>query len=480
MKGRAIGAAALLSIAIHLPALRGDFVYDDRYYVVLNPSLGSVRDLPQILVHSSHHHLGLAGHWRPVAFLSWGLDMVTWGRGASGPRALPFHLTSILLHALVTALLGLAARPFAGEGPATMAAALFAVHPVHVESVAWISARSEILSLLFCLLAILALRIPAAGARSAAVGGLALLAYGSKESAFVLPAYLAVVGFAMKRRRAALAAPVLSALASLAAFVPLRNLIMSADPPVVVYYFEGAPFARRIVIALHVLDAYARMLLWPHPLRVEYFWPGRVPPPLGWIGGVAVLGATAALLASPRTRRSGGVLVLGLVALLPVSHLHKLGQLVAERLAYGASAAFCLVLALGLASIAARSRAIGTALFAGIVVVYGSLTLAQIPVWRSDVSLFENAVLHAPRSNLMHKALAGAYVAAGREDGAAREWAAALALDPADLEVRYDLALFQSNHGDDAGARRTLQSREIWNDERMGATGRELWDRLAR
>ena len=141
---------ALAAIALYWPATGYDFVnYDDQVYFSENE---------HVLAGLTWRNLAWAfqttldASWYPVSWLSFMLDAELFGPGPAGP-----HLTNLLLHAANGVLLFLLCRRLTGSlGRSALVAGLFVLHPLHVESVAWVSQRKDVLSTLFGLLALLA------------------------------------------------------------------------------------------------------------------------------------------------------------------------------------------------------------------------------------------------------------------------------------------------------------------------------------
>ena len=143
-------AALLFALVLcaFLPAVRNDFVgYDDPEYVTGNPRIQE-----GLNAHTASWAFGAtaASNWHPITWLSHMLDYQFFGLNASG-----HHFTSVLLHALNATLLFVVLRRFTGAaGRSFVVAAFFGLHPLRVESVAWISERKDVLSALFFLLTI--------------------------------------------------------------------------------------------------------------------------------------------------------------------------------------------------------------------------------------------------------------------------------------------------------------------------------------
>lgn len=141
----ALGAALLLGLALicYLPAIRGGYVWDDDLLLTGNPNIRSVDGLARTWADPTSNT-----DYYPLTHTSWWLEYRVWGLDP-----LVFHLNNVLLHVGNSLLFWLILRHLAVPG-AWAAAAIFLVHPLHVESVAWISERKNVLSGLFCLLAV--------------------------------------------------------------------------------------------------------------------------------------------------------------------------------------------------------------------------------------------------------------------------------------------------------------------------------------
>lgn len=138
-------AIVVAVIVVYIPATRGGFIWDDPLYVTNNPTLRTLDGLQRIWF-----EIGATIQYYPLVFTTFWIDYHFWELNPFG-----YHLVNVLLHAVNALLLWLILRRFQVPG-AWLAAAVFALHPVHVESVAWITERKNVLSGLFYLLATLA------------------------------------------------------------------------------------------------------------------------------------------------------------------------------------------------------------------------------------------------------------------------------------------------------------------------------------
>ena len=178
----------LLIFLAYYPALRGGFIWDDDAYVTENPLLTAPDGLKRIWF-----SLDSPSQYFPLTYTTFRLERSFWGLNPAG-----YHLVNILLHAVNALLVWRLLRRLSVPG-AWLAAALFALHPVQVESVAWITERKNVLSLFFFLLALLAW-IEFAGDRPRPAWrwyGLTLIFYGlalcAKTTACTLPAALLLI-----------------------------------------------------------------------------------------------------------------------------------------------------------------------------------------------------------------------------------------------------------------------------------------------
>lgn len=450
-----IFGATLLAFA---PGLAGTFVdFDDFYFVAENPVVRQGLGLESILWAFS---TGLGGNYVPVAWLSHLVDVQIFGLWAPGHRA-----TSLLLHALNGALVLLLFRRMTGSlWRSAAVAVLFALHPLRVESVTWISERRDVLFMSFGLLSMLAyVRYARQGCRRSYGVSLGLFALSllSKSTLVTLP-FLLVLLDAWPLKRATLARPrwrekipylLLCLAIGLATLYTQRTIIAEE---------ESLPLALRVGNAVVAYVVYLRQTVWPSGLAILYLHPGALPP--------SVVGASAALLAAiswlaVRWRDARPWLFTGwlwyLGTLLPMIGLVQVGvQAHADRYTYFPS--------LGLAWIAAwavperwlsvpHTRRLTTAGVGLVCSVLALATAAQTRHWRDGIALFERARA-VTRDNFMAERHLGVALARyGRHDEAVAHLEEALRLRPAYAEARYDLALSLRATGRTAEARRELE-----------------------
>ncbi len=471
------GATAMVTLAVFAGAVRNGFVdWDDNVNLLQNVhyrGLG-VRELRWMFTTSI-----VTGQWIPFTWLSLGLDYVLWGMRPAG-----YHLTNILLHAANAAvfflvarhLLGVAMPALGARGRAlgsVMAALFFALHPLRVESVAWVTERRDVLSGLFFLLTVLAyLRACKSGSRerrrwlAASVGSYAL-ALTAKAVVVTLPLLLVVLDVyplcRLSGRRRDWLAP--EARRMWTEKVPY--VVLALGTSVVAAYAlrvtptlapDTYPLWARVFIGAHSLWFYAWKTAVPLGLSPLYELPARIDPldPFLLASVLAVGGIGAGGWALRRRWPAGLAACVAYGALLmPVSGLTRtLGpQLVATRYSYLSCLPWALLVgaALAWAWEAGERRALRHA-FAVVVVAgaaiwiigLGGQTWGQLQVWRDTDTLWRYALEIDPACARCHNNL-GAWLAERGLLGQAIahfEQAVALRPDRADVfRANLDLAL---------------------------------------
>ena len=409
LRAAAVALAAALAFAAVVP--RSEFVFDDhvlveRHAELLRPGIvGSAfgRDY-----YTASEQLGVSGYYRPIAVLCNAFDARV-GR-LQAARA---HVTNIVLHVAACWLLPGALSALGIPTPAAWATALlFAVHPVHAESVAFISGRVDVLAALFIFLAMGAARGRFRWS-AIVVGAASLLAFLSKEIAVVLPVLLALVwwggtveratppaagaGGAMGRKRRPLAqVGAVAAAVVLALF--LRQHALGALLPTSAGESRTAgaallPF-KTLFFALGSLFAPAPLLgVEPDPARLGI---GRL-----LVGTLVAAGFwVAAARWVPTARRALGLTAAAsVVALLPVLNLLPQETALSERLHYLASA--FLLVPVGVLAAAAwerpgRVRYVAGAVFALMLVGLLGVSSWRAKLWRSDLTIWQRAVHEEP------------------------------------------------------------------------------------
>ena len=444
-------AAAVTGAALYLPSAGFGFVWDDRSLIQDNRYVHDARELRANLTGDYFRRSETPeriGHWRPAVTATF---MGDWAAGGGRPAA--FHLDNVLLYAAACGLVAaLAAAIGLGAGGALAAGLLFAVHPAHVESVAWISGRTDLLCGVFVLLA---LCCDARGARWAA-GAATLGALLAKEMGLVAPAAVAMRAAILPRppespRRAL--APHLIAVAAYAV-TRLGVLGLTPKPPEAGSHGRLALFLTwwsAFLDYARVVVAPVRLCIVPGvALETSPFAP-RV------LAGLALFGLVAAAAWRLRRRapRASWGLACFLASLLPLTNF-----IVPIRAPAGVAFPWAerflfvptIFLAVAAAAALTRARRWVVALAAVAAVALAARTLAREGVWRDQRALFEATVRDAETDAGAHVDLGAALMDAGDLDGAEVHLRRALTLAPDDAIAHFDLGNLLRGRGDLEGA----------------------------
>jgi len=338
------------------------------------------------------------GLYRPLPLASYAID---WQLGGA---AWWFHAVNIAWHAGASVAVAWLARQWSGERAALAAGLLFAVHPVHVEAVANIVGRAELMAALFAILSVYAALAHDRLWWSAVALAAGLL---SKENAVVAPALIAwgwMMELAPRPSRRRMAAYLAAWVALGAVYIVVRwnvlghELVGRAAP----VFFGASPVAVRLTSVAALADV-ARLLVFPLTLRVDYSPAERtlVTTPLDprFALGLLCVAAWGALLWLA-WRRGRRVEAFGLgwiaIALFPVSNLVvPVGVLLAERALYLPSVGLVLAAGAWLKDLETRRLALVLSL---LVLAGGVLTFLRVPVWRDTRSMITSELEDSPRS----------------------------------------------------------------------------------
>jgi tetratricopeptide (TPR) repeat protein len=439
---------AVLTFVVYLPVFQNELVnYDDDFYISRNPNvrLGlSAEGLSWAFTTS------YGANWYPVTWISILLDYELFGMSA---RA--FHAMNLALHAASGVLLFLTLFRMTGAlGPSGFVAAVFALHPAHVESVAWAAERKDVLSGLFWMLTLWAYARYAEAGSAKRMGLVALfLALGllSKPMLVTLPFVLLLLDFwpldrvakSGWRRLALEKVPlfVLVAITSVVTFFAQRAA--GAVMPLETYSFPV-----RLANALVAYVAYLGKAFWPAGLSPYYPHPGdSLPLWQSVASGVFLAVATGLSVAAGRIGALrfvpvGWLWYLG--TLVPVIGLVQVGQqAMADRYTYLPYIGLGLPVGFGAAELAKRLRLAPAAVFAAsgaAVLAMAVLASAQARVWRDSVTLFEHALSVTDGNALAHINLGVAYLNRGRLDEAAFQLEEAIRIHPGSAEGHSALA----------------------------------------
>jgi tetratricopeptide (TPR) repeat protein len=426
------GLLVLLAMAAYLPALRCGYIWDDDEYVTDNALLTATNGLHEIWF-SAHTQ----SQYFPLVYTTFRFERQLWGLNPLG-----FHLVNILLHGLNAALVWMILKRLRAPG-AWLAAAIFALHPVQVESVAWVSELKNVESLLFYLLAVLAWMkfTDGVGWSSWPYYGLALGAYGlalfAKTTACTLPAALVLVLWLRGQRVGWARATQIAPFVVMGLGLGLLTMWWEKH---LGDYKEGFDlsftFLQRGLIASRALWFYAGKLAWPVDLTICYpRWPIDAGNPLQYLPVAGCL-AVAVLLWVWREKIGRGAIagvVFFVAALSPLLGFIVEGAFhytyVADHYQYGADIGLMAVFA------AVCWRWFGDSGFwlpaqAALLLGLGCLTWQQCAVYHDRETLWLDNVAKNPGSWMGHLNLGQELFKQGRLDGALEQYRAAVVLHP--------------------------------------------------
>jgi protein O-mannosyl-transferase len=460
-------ALALLAWAASFPA--GGFSFDDAEAIVGNPVVEGSLPLTEAFERDFWHHLGDAGHYRPLAALSLRLDRALWGEWIPG-----YHATNILLHALVVLFATLFLASMGGGGRSALwGLAIFAAHPVLADSVAWISGRTSMLSALGGLGGLLAMQLALrrstpllrlGGITLAAALGLVVGLLAKEEAIVFAVAYLLLAATA--GRRATLAA-LLGILAALGVVGGLRWMALGTPGFETIpsslaasSFVERLPFAGRALLeALRLVFA---PFAYPPSYRAAAGFCTEHPPSLfallGWLPWCAL--PLLAYLGFLRARRGSGTgpsprlfaasFLLIAVSFLPVLQIVPLVKVFAPRFLY-------LPLLLAAPVTGALLTRVGVRPRLALLLLLVLLAANRSGVYH-DRESFERAVLaEVPLDVAAWNNLGLALEERGALEEAAAAWEDAIAIDPHYSRLWSNLGAHQLRSKDYETAARTLR-----------------------
>lgn len=413
-----VAAVGAVAVAVYANSLANGFVWDDP--IIVERQLAVFRSLGDVLITPRGIPQYSPDYYRPTTTVSYLLDS-----RLGGDDPLAFHASVVLAHALVSILVALLCRSMlpltaAAERAAVAAGLLFAVHPLHTESVAWAAGRSDVLATGFAVAVLLSLRGARPGPLRVAVSGLcAFAALGAKEVAVALYPLLflrdAIAGDLRGMRRAVVRYAGVGA--ALIAYLVLRRITIGdviGEQPGEQSILASLP------VAMWAMGGYIRMLLWPWPLNALI---DDVPRGFASLLGLAALAGALAwsLVCWRRGDRAWAFATTWIiVAIAPsLTILWKIPEVpMAERYAYLPSVGLALWFALlllrgGLTATPVRSLSV-----VPLLLVAAGAVWVRNPVWRDDVTLWTDTAAKTSVSGMAWRSLGSAYLRAGRYEEA--------------------------------------------------------------
>jgi len=441
---------ALLTWAVFGQTLRHDFVnYDDPRYVYQNTRITNGLNIAGIAWAFTHIH---AENWHPLTTITHMLDCQLYGLRAGG-----HHSTNVLLHTIGVILLFIVLRQMTGAfWQSAFVATVFAVHPLHVESVAWIAERKDVLSGVFFMLTLLAYlhytRAPSIG-RYLTVALVVALGLMSKPMLVTLPFVLLLLDYwplgrfethrsNTGRRLLQLVLEkipliALSAVSSIVTFLAQRGAIG---------WTEQLPMSARISNALVAYVIYIRQMFWPARLAVFYPHPeNRLPILEISLAFIVLVGITAAAFVFRKKApyfMTGWLWYLGM--LVPVIGLVQVGwQGHADRYTYLPQIGLYIAVTWGVTDLTHSWRFQRMALGVAALIVVGALSWRgrlQTSYWRDSETLFTHALAVTSNNDVALNNLGIIFLDKGQLDDAISKLQAAIDLRPENAPAHDNLA----------------------------------------
>ena len=458
-------ALGLLTVLLFAPVRDHDFInFDDLAYVrEAHVQRGLTVDGVGWAFTTMHF-----ANYHPLTWISHMADVEMFGNNPAG-----HHLVNVAIHTINVVLLYLVLRAMTGRPwPSLAVAALWAVHPLRVESVAWVAERKDLLSALFFLLSI--------GAYARYVRRKSLVGYAasltffalglmSKPMVVTLPCVLLLLDFWPLQRAEKWAKLVLEKTPFFALSIASAVMTMVAQRQAgAMTAGESYALSLRLGNALWAYGRYLALTFWPKGLAVFYPYHGAVPGTRLSIVGVAVgaliiVGVTAVTLRLWRRERAATVGWLWFLGMLvPTIGVVQVGwQSMADRYTYlphiGLFVAvvwLARMLLERLSSVRARA-AVGAAVTGVLVVILSFRTHLELRHWRNNFTLFTRAIAVTEKNHLAQSALALAFDEAGNIPAAIHHYKLAIDITPNEPQLYYNIGRLNLNSGN-------LQLAEAW------------------
>jgi TPR repeat protein len=475
------GIVALMTLLVYLPALRNGFVgvWDDNTYIVENPHIRSLDAVFFRWAFLDFH----ASNWHPLTWISHAVDYMLWGLNPLG-----HHLTNIVLHAVNTLVVALliirlleAAKEYDSEAglpsvlnermimiAAGVTGILFGIHPVHVESVAWVAERKDLLCALFFLVSIMAYT-SYLSYKTYKTYMLTLvffiLALMSKPMAVTLPVVLLILDwfpFGRIRSFKTLWAASIEKLPFIVlSLVSSFITIFAQRSGESIISLEFAPLSSRLLVAVQSLLAYLGKMLLPLNLVPFYPYPKSISvfsleylPAIGLAIGITA--ACAVLVKKHKFWLSAwGYYV---VTLIPVLGIVQVGnQSMADRYSYLPSLGPFLIAGLCVSGIAEKAGAfprrrifVTFAGAAGVIVAFFTLsygTVRQIDIWENGFTLWDHTIAKGFESAAAYNNRGLSLDERGLRENARVDFEKAIALDPRNYFAYNNLGVLYGKEG---------------------------------
>lgn len=460
--GVVASTVALICVLVYLPALFCGFVnYDDPDYVLNNPLIRSL-DWNMLVAAITQSHVGW---WMPLTWISLAIDYHFWGQNPFG-----YHLTNILLHAVNAALVALLAdvilkqsrtRSGVQEGEAgyryffvlLLAGLLWGLHPLRVESVAWVTERKDVLNGLFTLGSVLLyIHYTVKKERGESAKReyffsflLFSLSLTAKSVSVVLPALLLLIDWYPCRRieKGKITSVLFEKLPffALSALMTGLTFYSTAQSSYLVSY-KYFPFSERLVVSGNAILEYCRFLLWPTGIIPLHIIPDPIPHSFT-VKTVIAAGLFVAVLLLHKRRWLTTTWFCFIIPTLPVLAFFQNGdQAFAAHFTYlpavapSIAAAFFVTEAYNKTKTAGRYiQYIIASMLAGYLLFYAGVTVQRIGDWKDAETFWSRSIALEP-SAILFKERGKLYFAQGDHDAAVNDFSEAITLATGNLKAK--------------------------------------------
>ncbi|MEN6370748.1 MAG: tetratricopeptide repeat protein [Armatimonadota bacterium] len=460
----------LLVLAAAIPymfSLGGELMMDDKDLICTDKTAHSLLNIPKAFTLHFFGSSMKSNYYRPIVTVSY---IINYAMSGQSPTA--YRITNLLFHIIAVLLVFvLGRRLMKNTRAALLAGLIFAVHPAHTESVAWIAGRTDILAAIFALSALIAYdKYLAGGNRRWYIAAAVLFLTGllSKEVVIVVPLMMFVLdSFFRKRSGRSAVVRVIPFLAIAAAYFVVRRLVLGHV--IIMGMNTDLPLWYRICIAPTAMMWYLKILFVPQiaqPLHdfIQYTFASFALVAAGW----AVI-AGLLIYALSGKRRSGIVsfcIIWMILALLPVSNIIRLPwPFLCERFLYLPSVGFSFLFGLlfsRILSVRPKPLAdvwplLSAASVAGVLLYCALQTYGGAPLWSNNRALVTRMLQLGPRFGIIHLYAGDTYSEAGDFKRAASEYESVIKNDRKDEASRAKLAVAYSRLGDFRSESRVLK-----------------------
>lgn len=430
-------AVALFAWLLYVPSLGNAFVSDD-VILIGSPEIRTLDTATVRRLFTTNFwdvSDATSGMYRPLTTLSFYTDYQLYGNKPAG-----FHQTNIILNAGVCAMVFLVLLEMFSQPILALVAALwFAAFPMHVESVAWISGRTDVVATFFALVSLwFYVRWRKRGGSATAI--VSLLCYAlallGKEVAVVVPGVLLAYellfrsGDERRKRGPDRWLVPLGVCVLMGAYFAVRRSLLGSSLGALPRFTHG--FSQAAALTFSVIAHYTYKLVYPFRLNPT----SDFPPPTHFFNvhtlvGIAVV---ALVVASVIRWRQNRVFVFGVAViacgLAPVIHIVPANVVLSERFLYFPSFGYAALVALAMTYFLERRRAAAAAVFAAVLIACSAATVMGTLDWKNELTLYTKAVKRSPQSPVAHFNLGLSLGQAGRDQEALAEFRRATELQP--------------------------------------------------